>query len=386
VTPSVPAPAGSRLTALVVLPDLPLLEGGALGRFFVALLRGLSSHGVDARAIAARRTFTPAGSVPADLDVEVIEVPQPHRLRSRAYRLLRPAGDLALGEFASRIREAGRSAQVLHLESVFASLCDHGLAIPSAVHLHYLARHDRAHGPPWRKQFWQVSEETLAERAAVRRHRHLIVSSPVVRDALRRRATRARITLAPLCLAPENYRRAPLDGSPTAGLIGTAAWAPTAGAIVRSLGRIWPLVHREVPESRLLIAGRGSSQIVTEPPPGVEVVGEVRSGADFLHGLSLLLYPAVRGSGMKVKVIEALASGVPVVTTRVGAEGIAPSHGIVVAEDDASIAQAAISLLRDPHERRDRGAAARETFRANYTPEIATLPLVDLYREMAEGT
>ena len=96
----------------------------------------------------------------------------------------------------------------------------------------------------------------------------------------------------------------------------------------------------------------------------------------------MLLYPIERGSGMKVKVLEAIASGVPVVTTRFGAEGVEGGDGVVIKRTDAELAAAAVSLLRDDVERRERGGAARAAFLERHAPEVATAPLVDLYHRM----
>ena len=168
-----------------------------------------------------------------------------------------------------------------------------------------------------------------------------------------------------------------------AGFIGTGGWPPTAAALGVLVSRIWPAVRREMPDARLAVAGRGTQRLVPSPPAGIHMLGEIPSGADFLSGLGLLLYPIERGSGMKVKVLEALATGVPVVTTPVGAEGVEPNPGVVVAEDDAAIVRAAVSLLRDEAERVERGTAALKTFRTHYMPQVATRPLVEMYAAIA---
>jgi len=71
---------------------------------------------------------------------------------------------------------------------------------------------------------------------------------------------------------------------------------------------------------------------------------------------------------MKVKVLEALACGIPVVTTPDGAEGIAPNAGVVVHATDADLAKAAIAILSDSAERTERGVVARATFLERYAP------------------
>jgi glycosyltransferase involved in cell wall biosynthesis len=379
----VDADAPTRISVAVALAQPPLIEGGAPGKCAIGLLRGLVAHGLDVRAVAARQAFSRNGVPNGDLPVELVEVPpEPLHLWTRARAYAHPRGELGRGPFAARFHEVAASADIAHLEQTEAAPAGRGVDVPTVVHIHYLARLDRDLGAPWRRQFRDVALFALAERNAARNARRLVASSPVVAEELRKQ-TGEDVVVAPLSLDPAHYPAAPLDGGPVAGLIGTAGWPGTGSAMRRLALRVWPLVRREVPDARLLLAGRGTetcAELAREP--GVELLGEIASAAEFLQGLSLLLFPIERGSGMKVKVLESLASGVPVVTTRVGAEGVEGGDGVVVAEDDAALARAAVSILRDDAERRERGTAARAAFTARYAPEPATRPLVELYRSL----
>jgi glycosyltransferase involved in cell wall biosynthesis len=370
---------------LVVLTQPPLPEGGAPGRCALGLLRGLIAHGVEVRALAARQHFALPGEVPPDLPVEVIDVPrEPPGWRARWRRLRRPRGELGRGEFGRRVREVAREADVIHLEETETAWADKGVATPSLVHIHYLVRRDRTLGAPWHREGRYMLEVELAERAAVRRHRRLVASSPLVADALRARAPHAEVVLAPLSLDASLYAPAPLDGPPVAGLIGTGAWPPTRSAVDRLLKTVWPRIRRLAPDARLVVAGRSLGFLEgRDLGGGVELLGEVQSAREFLRGLSVLLFPLERGSGMKVKVLESMASGVPAVTTAAGAEGIEPNEGVIVEAGDEELAAAAARLLLDPLERRESGATARATFDRLYAPEPATKPLLDLYERMA---
>jgi glycosyltransferase involved in cell wall biosynthesis len=358
------------VNALVVLTQPPLPEGGAPGRTAIGLLRGLAGHGMEVRAIAARRHFSVPGEVPADLPVEVVDVEPPGAFAARLQRLRRPLGELT-GAFSERVRTAAADADLVHLEETETVWCDEGIAKPSLVHLHYLARSDRGLGPPWSKQFREVLDAIRAERAVVRRHRHVVASSPLVADALRSSGARD-VVVAPLSLDPSLYQPAPLDGPPTAGLIGTAAWPPTATALRVLLEDVWPRV--QAPGARLVVAGRG-----TERFGGT---GEVESSRELFQQFSLLLFPLPRGSGMKVKTLEAMASGVPVVTTPAGGEGIEPSDGVIIETAPERLAAAARELLQDEQARGERGAAGRADFERHYSPAPATEPLVQLYDRM----
>jgi glycosyltransferase involved in cell wall biosynthesis len=368
------------MRVLVVLAQPPLPQGGAAGRCAWALLQGLRSHGLDVRAIAARRPDA-SRETPSDRSIEVIDVPAyGSSLGERLQRLRMPRSELS-GTFAEHVQAAAADADVVHLDELESSWCAVADRSPSVLHLHYLVEEDRGPGPPWTRSFFRYYEEVRAERLTAKRHPDLVANSPRVADLLRKLAPRARVTVVPLGLDPAQYRRAPLDGPPEAGLIGTLDWPPTMGAVRTLLSETWPAVHRNVRHARLVLAGRGMEQLAVQG--GVEAIGPVGSSADFFDELSLLLYPIRRGSGMKVKVLEAMASGVPVVTTDIGAEGIAPNDGVVIARSEEDLVRAATRILRDEDERRERGNAGFACFRERYAPKPATEPLVGLYERLA---
>ena len=373
------------MKVLVILSQPPLPEGGAPGRCAIGLLRGVAAHGIEVRALAARQHFAVPGEVPPDLPVEEIEMlPETPGWAARWRRLRQPRGELGRGEFGRLAREAAHEADVVHLEETETAWADEGVATPSLVHIHYLVRRDRRVGPPWSREARDLLELELAERAAIRRHKHLVASSPLVADALRARVRHADVIVAPLILDPSLYKPAPLADPPVAGLIGTGAWPPTRSAVERLLERVWPAVRRAAPDARLVIAGRGMGFLEgRDLGPGVELLGEVPSSREFLRGLSVLVFPLERGSGMKVKVLESMASGVPVVTTAAGAEGVEPNGGVIVEAGDEELSAATARLLVDPVERRERGDMARATFERLYSPKPATEPLLELYKRLA---
>jgi succinoglycan biosynthesis protein ExoO len=109
----------------------------------------------------------------------------------------------------------------------------------------------------------------------------------------------------------------------------------------------------------------------------------VPSATDFLRELGAMLYPLTTGSGAKVKVLESLALGIPVVTTPEGAEGIGGDRGgIVVQTDDRALVEAICGLCEDAEHRRRAGEAAHRTFLAHHAPLPAAKPVLELYERM----
>ena len=370
------------MKVLVVLAQPPLPEGEAPARCALALIRGLQARGLDVKALAARQYYAQPGEPPADLPVEIMDLDPPRGGWKTLRPLHRPRPELSNGAFRARVAELARDVDVVHLEETQATWAAPDSGPPSALHIHYLVRRDRALGPPWRTQFREVVEFRLAELRAKRRHDFLVASSPLVGEALARLAPAADVTIAPLSVDSRYYNAAPLDGTPVAGFIGTGTWAPTSQALRTLVTSVWPRIRERVPDARLRIAGRGTERLVPDGKDGIEALGEIPSAAEFMHGLSLLVYPLRRGSGMKVKVLEAIASGVPVVTTPAGCEGIDAGAGAIVATEEDDLAAAAGRLLVDEVERRSRGAAARAAYLERYTPEAATAPLASLYERM----
>jgi glycosyltransferase involved in cell wall biosynthesis len=371
---------------VVVLPEPPFLEGGAAGRCSAGLLEGLhADERIELSAVAAHKSGAVQGAPPPGVPVEIVSVPRQDRLQAWADIVRRPLGYLSRGEFGERVRRLAAAADVLYLDQTETAWCDLGTDVPAVVHLHYLALLDQPRVPRHPRIIASRFGVAAAQRYAWQRHRFLLANSATVADELRRWVPRADVTVVPLVLDPEHYPAALDGGEPVAGFIGSARWPMTARAARRLVDRVWPLVRREVPEARLVIAGRGMDRLGLGGDESVEIRGEVPSGAAFMGEISVLVFPPVGGSGMKVKTLEAIASGVPVVTTEVGAEGIAPNEGVVVAEDDESLARATVSMLRDDAERKQRGHAGLQAFRKHHTPEVAAGILFELFSRMASS-
>ncbi len=372
----------------MVMPYPPVLEGGAASRCAIGLMRGLAARGVECVALTAgygAATLSP----PADLPVEIVhfEPPPPTvkvRWRRRWDRLAHPLGDLSRGPFAAALRAHASHADIVHFVEAEAAQAIRLVDRPAVVQLNCLTLRDRAIGRPWRGEDRTSIELLRAELRARRRARWLLASSMEIAERLAAHARRAQVAFAPLSLDPSHYQPAASLEQPVAGLIGTANWPPTANAVRRLLTRVWPLVHRRNPAARLLLAGKGmeAAAFGLGEVPGVQWRGEVPSATAFLGELGVLLYPLSAGSGLKVKVLEAMALGVPVVSTPDGAEGLVARDGIYVANDDRAIADAAVALLGDRDARRAAGALARENFVRHHTPEPAAGPVVELYRRI----
>lgn len=151
---------------------------------------------------------------------------------------------------------------------------------------------------------------------------------------------------------------------PTIAFTGTLSYYANVDAIVYFTRRIWPLVRKEVPNARLLIAGRTPSRRVR----ALATHGEIEVRADVAEMRTLLaeswiaIAPMRCGTGVKNKVLEAWAAARPVVMTQLATNGLSgiPDPEITVKNGSAEFARAVTTLLRDTGMRHQLGEATRE--------------------------
>lgn len=324
-------------------------------------------------------------TVPADLPVETFKVEVPSVWQARRDRLLYPNGLLRRGRFAARLTELAREVDLVHFVEAQAAVAMGLVDRPTLAQIHFLTRRDREIRWSWRRDTRIAIELLRAERRVCKQARWLLANSAEVASGLAAAAPHAQVAVAPLALDPAFYAPRASVENPVVGLIGTARWPPTRHAVERLLSDVWPLVRERRPEATLLLAGQGMERdAFAHLPewPGVQWRGRVASATDFLREVGTVLYPLTEGSGVKVKVLEALALGIPVVTTPAGAEGLGALGGVAVERDDRSLAAATLKLLEDAQTRRDTAEAAHKTFLDHHTPLPAARPVVELYERM----
>jgi len=110
---------------------------------------------------------------------------------------------------------------------------------------------------------------------------------------------------------------------------------------------VWPLVQKRVAGVEIWVAGTLCEKCT--PAPGVRLLGQVPSLADFYRDCPVFINPVRTGTGLKIKTIESLMHGRPVVTTRVGAEGVESflGHGLFICDSAEEFANSIVNLLSD---------------------------------------
>lgn len=111
--------------------------------------------------------------------------------------------------------------------------------------------------------------------------------------------------------------------------IGAMDWLPNQESVRWLLEEVWPVVHAQVPQAKLYLAGRKMPERWMKATiDGVSVVGEVPDAMYFIGSKKINVVPLLSGSGIRVKIIEAMSVGKTVITTSVGAQGIDYTDGV----------------------------------------------------------
>lgn len=161
-----------------------------------------------------------------------------------------------------------------------------------------------------------------------------------------------RISVIPIAVDVFEYQRiAPLNSTANILALGTLHYPPNADGIRWFMHDIFPLVREQIPGATLTIIGKNPpSDLVSTAatmPNAITVTGYVPDLLPYLEAADVMVVPVRAGGGMRVRILEGLAWGIPMVTTTIGLEGIkaVPGRDILVADDDMGFAQAVCSLL-----------------------------------------
>jgi glycosyltransferase involved in cell wall biosynthesis len=177
-----------------------------------------------------------------------------------------------------------------------------------------------------------------------------------------------------------------IEEYPSVFHIGAMDWQPNIEGLQWFLSKVWPKVSAKHPELKLFLAGRNmqEEQWRQYSSPNVILVGEVDNAQEFILSKGLMIVPLLSGGGMRVKLIEGMALGKTIVTTRIGAEGVEGVNNkdfIVVNSADA-FAEAISQCITDKQLYATIGENARIMAEKHYNNEAICKALVKFYQQL----
>lgn len=241
-------------------------------------------------------------------------------------------------------------------------------------------------GRPWKRAVinWQARKVLRAERRTYPRFDGCLAMSDVDKAHLEQLAGDVPVWIVPNGVDTDAFE--PSGTSSTPGLMafsGAMDWLPNVDAVRFFAQEILPTIRAQVPGARLLVVGRNPAPGLVRrlAGAGVEFTGTVDDVRPFLARADLFVVPLRAGSGTRLKILEAWASGKAVLSTSLGAEGLPAVDGenIAIADTAARFAERAAALLRDPTRARCLGTAGRQAVEESFSWKRVGDSLLEVY-------
>jgi glycosyltransferase involved in cell wall biosynthesis len=390
------------LRILLLAPACPHPFGDTAAKWIDVLIRELVRRGhrvdlvcvseePDSRVEQSRRALAEVAG-PGSLHVSFHRLAITRSALGRKLRSLRrPFSEIEQADGVRRLvdERLRRGYDVLHVEQLWSGWLSVGLP-RSLLNVHHLEVIDREFDRPGSWSEWKTLRQMRRATAAIlTRARQVRFFSARLSAVARAYNQTALHWVVPFALDGAHYELLPAVSEPVVGLIGSMHWSPSRSAAERLITRIWPRVRARCQDARLLIGGWNATRHLSAyvGTPGLEICADVPHPREFFARIGAMVYAPGRGSGMKIKVMEAMAFGVPVVTTSEGVEGLAveSDRHARVADEDSLLADHVVDLLRDHAAAQRMRLAARALIFDQYNPRVVVDRMMDIYGMVAAG-
>jgi glycosyltransferase involved in cell wall biosynthesis len=225
------------------------------------------------------------------------------------------------------------------------------------------------------RQRWLLARDAAHARRVERRLLDQLDAVVVVSDEDAQlltggHAPRARIVVAPNGVDVDRYRPAPLPPEPSIVMTGSFVYGPNVDGARGLCDEVLPRVRAAVPGATLALVGREPRDevVALADREGVSLHADVPDMAPFLHAARVAVVPLRIGTGTRLKALEAMAAGRPVVGTSVGLEGLGLVDGVHahLADDPDAFAAAIVRVLQDDDHAEALAAAGRAHVEAHF--------------------
>jgi polysaccharide biosynthesis protein PslH len=210
------------------------------------------------------------------------------------------------------------------------------------------------------------------EQIYCRRYRDIVLTSEADARIIKKAAPGCRVWTVTNGIDYEYFSQVRQDASdPVAAFVGVMDYPPNVDAVLFFARQVMPRVWREQPAARLLVVGRRPSIEIAQLASRdrrIVVTGEVDDIRPYLAECQICVCPMRSGAGIKNKILEAWASGKPVVATTISTQGLSARNGdnVLLADRPQELARAVLTLFARPDMREALASAGRRTVQEGY--------------------
>jgi len=184
-------------------------------------------------------------------------------------------------------------------------------------------------------------------------------------------------------------KKGKLNNHPTILSVGTFKWLPNREAVDFLVQKVWPQIKKEIPNAELLIVGNAPTEKVInygKEDKQINVAGRVEDIRDAFKSSHVLVAPVFSGKGTRYKILEAMASGTPVVASKIAVEGLDLKEGVhVLTSNDAKeMAKLTAKVLADKKLREKLSKNGKKYVSDNYDWKLISKKLDKIYQEIGK--
>jgi len=399
-----------RILQLCNKPPHPPIDGGA--KAMLTLAKGLLRAGHEVKVLAIstpKHPLTPA-SIPQDLmadtRMEGIFVDTSINLVD-AFTDLVTADNYNISRFFSPDMDirlirllTGEQFDVVLLESLFMTpyiptvrRYSRARIVLRSHNLEHVIQQRIAHGErnPLKRPYRQFLAKQLQryEMEVLRKVDGVAAISPADAAHFVSHGTGTPVRTIPFGVDPDAY---PMGSGTLENVgffhLGSMDWLPNEEGIRWLLREVWPSVIAQRPQARLHLAGnKMPADLLSANIAGVEVQGRVPDAVAYMHAHPIMVVPLFSAGGMRVKIIEGMAMGRAVISTTIGAEGIACTNGrdILLADDASGFIAQMTGLVDAPERARAIGGAAHKLVVDHYSEAAIARDLSRFFQDLLLG-
>ncbi|MBL4862977.1 MAG: glycosyltransferase family 4 protein [Crocinitomicaceae bacterium] len=159
--------------------------------------------------------------------------------------------------------------------------------------------------------------------------------------------------------------------------LGSMNWLPNIEAVNRLIG-LMPKLKKEIPDVIFHITGiHAETEFQNQPDQGIVVDGFIEDLPEYTSQMGIMVSPITTGSGIRIKILEMMACGVPIITTKLGAQGINPTGNLIIADTDEEIIHAIVDLIADENKRKMLGENAISYINLHHHPITISKKIIE---------
>lgn len=331
--------------------------------------------------------------------------PVPHKVPDRrtasfALQAIGAVSDpmpLSVRRYQSRAM-ANRIASLLHAGTFDSLVCDFLFPAPNIPDISQAVlfqhnvestiweRHVANSSNPLRKAYFGLQSGRMRrfESETCRKAGHVIAVSAIDAERMKQDYGVSRISSIDTGVDFDYF--APPPGVPRTidlAFLGSMDWLPNIDGVTWFVRQILPLIRRLLPDCSVDIVGRKPGpeiRALAEGDPKLRITGTVPDVRPFLWAAKAAIVPLRIGGGTRLKIYEAIAAGVPVISTSVGAEGLPLRDGehVVLTDSEQAFADACVRLLENESERHRIACRARDFISSRFSWDSIALQFEEI--------